>query len=180
LHLGRHAVGERERRRRLRYSMMRGSVIVFRTRSGGTPPLRAISTPQCMWSSSRIEWASGLMLNMQPKSSTAWCQRQSRGDQSGPCASTGIDPTVFVGVSFGTVWAKRSLWEQPSHTPPLRILASSSALARRPEDAQAAIARLRQLEPAFRISDLRDRTHLHRPQDLATFADGLRKAGLPE
>jgi TolB-like protein/DNA-binding winged helix-turn-helix (wHTH) protein/Tfp pilus assembly protein PilF len=77
-------------------------------------------------------------------------------------------------------WAKRSLREQPSHTPPLRILASSSALAGRLEDAQAAIARLRHLEPTFRISDLRDRTHLHRPQDLATFADGLRKAGLPE
>ena len=77
-------------------------------------------------------------------------------------------------------WAERSLREQPGHTPPLRVLAASSALAGRLEDAHAAIARLRQLEPAFRISDLRDRTPLRRPQDLATLADGLRRAGLPE
>ena len=77
-------------------------------------------------------------------------------------------------------WAERSVREQAGHTPPLRILAASSALMGRLEDAHAAIARLRQLEPTFRISDLRDRTPLRRPQDLATFADGLRKAGLPE
>jgi adenylate cyclase len=55
-------------------------------------------------------------------------------------------------------WAGRSLREQAGHTPPLRILAASSALAGRLEDAHAAIARLRQLEPAFRVSDLRDRS----------------------
>jgi TolB-like protein/DNA-binding winged helix-turn-helix (wHTH) protein len=77
-------------------------------------------------------------------------------------------------------WAERSLREQAGHTPPLRILAASSALVGRLEDARAAIARLRQLEPAFRISDLRDRIPLCRPQDLATLADGLRRAGLPE
>jgi TolB-like protein/Tfp pilus assembly protein PilF len=77
-------------------------------------------------------------------------------------------------------WAERSLREQASHTPPLRILAASSALAGRLEAAHAAIARLRQLEPAFRISDLRDRTPVCRPQDIATLADGLRRAGLPE
>jgi TolB-like protein/DNA-binding winged helix-turn-helix (wHTH) protein len=77
-------------------------------------------------------------------------------------------------------WAQRSLREQAGHTPPLRFLAASRALAGRLEDAHAAIARLRQLEPAFRISDLRDRIPLRRPQDLATLADGLRRAGLPE
>jgi len=77
-------------------------------------------------------------------------------------------------------WADRSLREQPSHTPPLRVLAAISALMGQLEDAHAAIARLRQLEPAFRISDLRDRTARRRPEDLATFADGLRRAGLPE
>jgi TolB-like protein len=77
-------------------------------------------------------------------------------------------------------WAKQSLREQASHTPPIRVLAASSALAGRLDDAHAAIARLRELEPNFRISDLRDRTPLRRPQDLARLADGLRKAGLPE
>src|SRR4051812_33768576 len=62
---------------------MPSSGIAFRTRFGGTPPLRAISTPQCMWSSSRIECASGLMLIMQPKSKAAWCHRQSRSSLQG-------------------------------------------------------------------------------------------------
>ena len=79
-----------------------------------------------------------------------------------------------------SLWAERSLREQAGHTPPLRILAASSALMGRLEDAHAAIARLRQVEPEFRTSDLRDRVPLCRPQDVATFAEGLRRAGLPE
>jgi hypothetical protein len=39
---------------------------------------------------------------------------------------------------------------------------------------------LRQLDPALRISNLRDWLPIHRPEDLAMFADGLRRAGLPE
>jgi tetratricopeptide (TPR) repeat protein len=77
-------------------------------------------------------------------------------------------------------WAERSLQEQAGHTPPLRVLAASCALMGRLDKAHAAIARLRQLEPTFRISDIRDRTVLRRPQDLATLVDGLRRAGLPE
>jgi TolB-like protein/tetratricopeptide (TPR) repeat protein len=77
-------------------------------------------------------------------------------------------------------WAERSLREQATHSPAWRIMAASSALAGRLDDAQAAIARFRQLEPAFRIADLKERTPLRRPQDLARLADGLRKAGLPE
>jgi hypothetical protein len=42
------------------------------------------------------------------------------------------------------------------------------------------VARLRQLEPTLRISNLRDQIPYRRPEDLARFADGLRKAGLPE
>jgi hypothetical protein len=39
---------------------------------------------------------------------------------------------------------------------------------------------MRQLDPALRISNLTDWLPFHQPQDLATFAEGLRKAGLPE
>jgi hypothetical protein len=48
------------------------------------------------------------------------------------------------------------------------------------EEAQKAIARLRQLDPAFRISSLRDLTPFRRPADFVRYAEGLRKAGLPE
>ena len=39
---------------------------------------------------------------------------------------------------------------------------------------------LRQLDPTLRISSLADWLRIHRPENLAIFADGLRKAGLPE
>ena len=39
---------------------------------------------------------------------------------------------------------------------------------------------LRQLDPTLRVSNLADWLPLHRPEDLATFANGLRRAGLPE
>ena len=42
------------------------------------------------------------------------------------------------------------------------------------------MARLRQLDPALRISNLKDLIPLRRPEDLARLAEGLRKAGLPE
>src|SRR3954471_13716119 len=71
--------------------------MAFRTRSAGTPPLRAISTPQCMWSSSRIECASGLMLIMQPKSSAAWCHRQSRSRRQG-CVDLHRDAMAGAGA----------------------------------------------------------------------------------
>jgi hypothetical protein len=39
---------------------------------------------------------------------------------------------------------------------------------------------LRSLDPSLRVSNLRDWLPIHRPEDLARFADGLRLAGLPE
>jgi hypothetical protein len=39
---------------------------------------------------------------------------------------------------------------------------------------------LRKLDPMLRISNLRDWLPIHRAEDLATFTDGLRSAGLPE
>lgn len=39
---------------------------------------------------------------------------------------------------------------------------------------------LRQLDPALRISNLADWLPIQRPEHLSLFADGLRKAGLPE
>jgi hypothetical protein len=39
---------------------------------------------------------------------------------------------------------------------------------------------LRRLDPALRISSLTHWLPIRRPEDVATFADGLRRAGLPE
>jgi hypothetical protein len=48
------------------------------------------------------------------------------------------------------------------------------------EEAQQAMARLRQIDPELRISNLKDLTPLRRPEDRARYEEGMRKAGLPE
>ena len=77
-------------------------------------------------------------------------------------------------------WAQRALQVRPSYPTPFRLLAASSALAGRPEEARQAIERLRQVDPTLRVSNLRDRIPLRRTDDLARYEEGLRKAGLPE
>ena len=60
------------------------------------------------------------------------------------------------------------------------VLAAGLALTGRWQDAQKAMARLRQLFPKARISNLRNRPVYNRPEDLARLEEGLRPAGLPE
>jgi hypothetical protein len=66
------------RLRRVRNSIKSRSSRQFRTRSLGTPPFRAISTPQWVKAISAVECASGLMLIMHPSSRARPCQRESR------------------------------------------------------------------------------------------------------
>jgi hypothetical protein len=62
----------------------------------------------------------------------------------------------------------------------LRILAAANALTGQQDEAQQTVELLLQLDPALRISNLKDRYPLRRAEDLARWADGLRKAGVPE
>ena len=78
-------------------------------------------------------------------------------------------------------WAAMALQDRPDHQPGLRIAAASNAMAGRPEQAHKAMARLRQLNPALRISNLKDaRGPYRRAEDLSRYEEGLRQAGLPE
>jgi adenylate cyclase len=77
-------------------------------------------------------------------------------------------------------WAEKAELELPNYATGPRIAAASHALAGRPDEARRALARLRLIDPAARVSNLKDWITLRRPQDLAQFEDGLRKAGLPE
>jgi tetratricopeptide (TPR) repeat protein len=77
-------------------------------------------------------------------------------------------------------WAEKALLESPDYYPALRLLAASNALAGRLEDAQQAVARLREIDPTVRVSDLMDLMRRRRPEDVARYTEGLRKAGLPE
>jgi len=79
-------------------------------------------------------------------------------------------------------WADRAL-QQPGgqfYHPALRVAAASNALAGRPEEAQKAMTRLRGIDPALRVSNLNEYITLRGPEHFAKYAEGLRKAGLPE
>jgi predicted Zn-dependent protease len=78
-------------------------------------------------------------------------------------------------------WAERALRDQPNMATALRAVAASHALAGRLAEAQQIMARLRQLDPALRISNLGELLPpFRRAKDRARIVDGLRKAGLPE
>src|SRR5262249_34355093 len=80
-----------------------------------------------------------------------------------------------------SLWAAMVLRERPDFHDGLRIAAASNALAGRPEAAQKALARLRQLDPALRGSNLRDiQGPYRRLQDIAQYEEAMRTAGLPE
>jgi hypothetical protein len=48
------------------------------------------------------------------------------------------------------------------------------------ERSARAMTRLRELDPRLRLSNLRDIVPLRKPEHFMRFAEGLRKAGLPE
>jgi TolB-like protein/class 3 adenylate cyclase/Tfp pilus assembly protein PilF len=79
-----------------------------------------------------------------------------------------------------SLWAEKALQERPNFLPAIRDLAASRALAGRDSEAQAAMARLREIAPAMRVSTVKEWQPFRRPDDLARLEDGLRKAGLPE
>lgn len=76
-------------------------------------------------------------------------------------------------------WAEKAYRDMPSFLMVVGIIAASRALAGRSDEAQRAMRRLRQLDPTLRVSSVTDWLPIHRPEDQATFADGLRRAGLP-
>jgi len=104
-----------------------------------------------------------------------------------------FEPSLFVmqaGTATGhfyagrydqaAAWAAKSIGENPKYPPVWRTAAASNALLGRQEQAQNAMARLRQLDPTLRIATLKSVIPNLRPDLLAKMVDGLRKAGLPE
>jgi len=104
-----------------------------------------------------------------------------------------LDPTLYhmwVGTGFAhllagrfdaaTSWAEKAFRNEPSYLPGAAVTAASHALAGRIKDARHAMERLRQIDPALRVSNLKSWWPIRHPEDYATWADGLRKAGLPE
>jgi TolB-like protein/Tfp pilus assembly protein PilF len=88
---------------------------------------------------------------------------------------------LFAGrFDAASSWAEKAYRNLPSFLMVVSIIAASHALAGRPDEARRAMDHLRELDPTLRISNLEDWLPIHRPEDLSTFAGGLREAGLPE
>jgi tetratricopeptide (TPR) repeat protein len=78
-------------------------------------------------------------------------------------------------------WAAMALQDNPDYQGGLRIAAASNAMAGQPEQARKALVRLRQLNPALRVSTLKDVLGPYRrAEDLSRYEEALRQAGLPE
>ncbi|MBB4185765.1 TolB-like protein [Sinorhizobium terangae] len=104
-----------------------------------------------------------------------------------------LDPEMFrmqVGMALAnffagrfdsaSAWAEKALGNLPSLLPAAVVVAASHALSGRPEEARQAMQRLRALDPSLSVSNLGDWMPIHRPEDLARLAEGLRLAGVPE
>ena len=78
------------------------------------------------------------------------------------------------------LWAEKASREDPNFLPAIRIIATSAGNSGQLERAQKAAKRMLEIDPAFRVSRLTDHVPLRRPDDLARYAEGLRRAGLPE
>jgi TolB-like protein len=78
------------------------------------------------------------------------------------------------------VWAERARQSAPNLMTATRIAAASYAFIGRIEEAKKLMARIRSGDPTLRVSTIKDRVPLRRPEDLARYEEGMRKAGLPE
>jgi hypothetical protein len=63
---------------------------------------------------------------------------------------------------------------------PGAVMAASHALGGRMDEALSAMQHLRKVNPVLRLANLDAWLPFRRPEDAALFADGLRRAGLPE
>ena len=88
---------------------------------------------------------------------------------------------LFAGrIETASAWAERSYSNLPSFLMVVALIAATRALDGRQEDARRAIEELRKLDPSLRVSNVADWLPISRPEHLAIFTDGLRKAGLEE
>jgi adenylate cyclase len=98
-------------------------------------------------------------------------------------ASTGMGFAYAFAGRFDEAisWATKALHEQPNWATALRVAAIANALSDRMVEARAAIACLREVDPALRLGNVdRVAPPLRRAEDRIRFTESLRKAGLPE
>jgi TolB-like protein/Tfp pilus assembly protein PilF len=88
---------------------------------------------------------------------------------------------LFAGrFDEATSWAEKALSESPGFVVAGGVLAASHALAGRMKEARLAMQQLRRASPNLRVSSSKAWFPLRRPEDIATLAEGLRRAGLED
>ena len=97
-------------------------------------------------------------------------------------AEGGIAWANFFAARYDQVssWAEKALHEQPNYVQGMRMAAAGYALAGRLEEAKRMMARMRQIDPQLRVSNLKDVVGFFGLEDLARYSEALRKAGLPD
>ena len=104
-----------------------------------------------------------------------------------------LDPRIYsahTGLAFAnffagrdeeaTKWAMSAIGHRPIFVEAWFILAASQAMAGRLDAAKEACARLMELNPALRVSAVRDRGPFRRAPGIERLARALRLAGMPE
>jgi len=94
-------------------------------------------------------------------------------------AGLGLAHMLAGRFEMASSWAEKAFRELPDFGVACGILAASYALAGRMDAAGRTMQHLRRIDPGLRVSNI-SWLSFRRPQDLELFADGLRKAGLPE
>jgi TolB-like protein/Flp pilus assembly protein TadD len=135
-----------------------------------------------------VAWyASGWLRNLRGESETAIehfgvAMRLSPRDPETCRMQAGMAFALFLLSRYDEAlgWAQSATMQQPRYPTPMEVAAASAALAGRLDTARTWIARLREINPDYRVSDFKNLRPLQRSEDLARYEDGLRKAGLPE
>lgn len=77
-------------------------------------------------------------------------------------------------------WAEAAIRTRPDTIGALRYLTASYTITGQPEKAARTMARLREIDPDCRISNLGRHVPFRRPEDATRLAGALRQAGMPE
>ena len=95
---------------------------------------------------------------------------------------TGVAMAHLIAGRFeaACAWAEKAFRDAPLFVLAAAAIAASCALAGRMDEARRAMGEVRRLDPSLRLAGLDLWLPFQRTEDGARFADGLRKAGLPE
>jgi tetratricopeptide (TPR) repeat protein len=88
----------------------------------------------------------------------------------------------FIAGRYGEAafWAGKALREQPNFLATVRLSAASHALSGHLDLARNAVVRACGIDPAMRLSNLKNRVGPFQPDDFSRYRDALQIAGLPE